>query len=432
MKTISNIIFILILIFFSFSINAQVKYSDDLANYELVKDASNYLVKAQLKSTASSSRRLQLAKSRLRLRAVDLVGNYMVYQKLPINAAYKEDLFEVFVEQSQLDFKAHIEKFTASAWENCGASKCITFQCDHKNFVLEESYFKSDFDINQMLKMNFERKRDLHSASLLLEQTDQDIQQILMTSNMFLSGRGVLEDEFSQLLRMHPNSQLQSSLFENDSLFLAQYSAALQLPIGTESFERMIKFSILFTCAPPDQKELIYQEYEKSVMEMEAFWWEIIQFSIQENKRKDFVGWENTTVFDVIEHYPMALNIFGMHINNPSPHYQQALEYFAAEDMESCLSSLKDEINFNGLHPSSLNLIGASYRLQEKYSQALPFLLLAYQMDSETLYLKGNLSLCLQYLDFPQIEKLKEYMLNNNAIDPWSRTQIENIKNEQK
>lgn len=432
MKTIFNIPFILCLIFSSSLTIAQVQFSDDLANYELVKEASNYVVKAQLKSTATSSRRLQLAKSRLRLRAVDLVGNYLVYQKLPIDELYKEDLFEVFVEQSQLDFKAHVEKFTASAWENCGASKCITFQCDQDNFVLEESYFNSDFDISQMLKMNFERKRDLHAASLLLEQSDQDIQQILMTSNMFLSGRGVLEDEFLQLLKMHPNSQLQTSLFETDSLFLAQYNAALQLPMGAESFERMIKFSILFTCAPPDQKAMIYKEYEKSVMEMKALWWEIIQFSIHENKHQNFAGWENATVFDVIEYFPMALNIFGMHISNPSVHYQQALEYFAAEDMESCLSSLKDEINFNGLHPSALNLVGASYRLQENDSQALPFLLMAYLMDSETLYVKGNLALCLHELDFPKMKKLQEYLLNTTSIDPWSRTQIDNIKNDQK
>ncbi|NPD86775.1 hypothetical protein HNS38_18575 [Lentimicrobium sp. L6] len=423
-KTIYSLFLVGLFLTLSLPLHAQVYYSDEKANYEILIDKSVYQVKAQLKENIPGSRRLQMAKSRLRLKAVDLVGNYIIFKNTVINHDNKEELFEAFVDYSQLHFEAQINHFTATAWDNCGASRCIYFQCNKEDFTIEESsYFQ--VDLNQLLQSNFDRKRSLSAACLLFQEEDNDIEESRDIEGFFLSGRGKLETEYQHLLKLHPYSQLQYSLFESDSILEASTYQAFELPISNCNFERLIKYKILFTCAPYNKKKAAFNELEEALNEMKGLWWEIQSFAIDERNKADFPGFENATSFDVVMAYPAALNIYGLQITSPGEFYQKALVSFAEEDFKKTIEWLQNEINLNGFSSETLNLIGATYRLKDHPEKGLPFLLLAYNMNPETLYLKGNISLCLSILDFPNLDALNAYYLQTPNLDNWSRNQIE-------
>lgn len=425
------ILFAYLFLFIPFYNFAQVEYSDQYADYLLEVKGDEYQVRAVLLNQVQSSRRLQMARNRLRLKAVNLVGNYLVFKDAPLNYPEKEQLFDIFVDNSQLNFEAHIEKFEYSSWDQCGASRCIYFSCKKKDFVINSAEYQFDMDIGEMLKLNFERKRDLESASRLISFSVPTIEQSIQMENMFLSGRGDLEQEFKDLLNTNEQYHLQLSLFENDSLFLSKYVAALELSEPQNDLEKLVKSRILFTSAPIDEKTIIYIIYQESISQLNGLWWKMQDFA-SSNVDSDFPGWENTTVFDVIEYSPLALNFFNMNIVNQGNDYTRALELFTIEDFESSLNSLRNEINFNGINPTTLNLVGASYRLLGEPQKAIPFLLLAYQMNQEQMYVRGNIYLCFQALEFPEIKDLQSAFLEQANLDPWSKNQIENSKKQLK
>jgi hypothetical protein len=411
---------------------SQVHYSDQYADYLLEIKGDTYQVRAVLKNQVENSRRLQLNRNRLRLKAVDLVGNYIVFQNVKLDYPQKEELFDIFVDHSQLHFEAHVEKFKYSSWEQCGASRCIYFTCKKKDFVVNSAEYQLDMNIGEMLQINFDRKRDLNAASRLAAFSAPSIEKAMQMESLFLSGRGALPEEYAELLEILPSSHLQSSLFEEDSLLIGYVNRALELPAPKSSFESLILHRILFTAAPIPEKEQIYKEYQKALNSMHGLWWSLQRFAIDQTDADAFPGWEDATVYDVIACYPLALNYFNMSIREPGSDYTRALELFTIEDFEACERSLKKEINFNGLSPRVMNLIGANFRLMEQADKALPFLLLAYQMNPEMMYVRGNLYLCLASLKYPELEQLESAFLSQNNLDLWSKNQMENLKNTEK
>ncbi len=171
---------------------SQVNYSDQYADYLLENKGGTYQVRAVLKNQVESSRRLQLNRNRLRLKAVDLVGNYIVFQDLKLDYPHKEELFDIFVDNSQLHFEAHVEKFKYSSWDQCGASSCIYFTCKEKDFIVNMSEFQFDLNIAEILQINFDRKRDLNAASRLTAFAPVDLEKAMQMESLFLSGRGSL------------------------------------------------------------------------------------------------------------------------------------------------------------------------------------------------------------------------------------------------
>lgn len=420
------ILFAFAFIFIPFCNQAQVQYSDQYADYLLEVKGDEYQVRAVLKNQVQSSRRLQMVRNRLRLKAVDLVGNYLVFKETDIKYPKKEELFDIFLVNSQLQFEAHVEQFKYSSWDYCGASRCIYFVCNKKDFVINTSEYQFDMDVEEMLKISFERKRDLLSASRLIEYSTPALELAMQLESVFLSGRGVLEEEYMKLLKSNEQYHLQLSLFENDSLFQTKFYEALELPANENDFAKLIRCRILFTSAPVHEKSILYNEYLESLEQLPGLWWSLQSFSASEISPSELPEWENATVFDVIGNYPLALNHFNMNLTSQGNDYIRALELFTIEDFDACLRSLQNEINFNGISSPALNLIGATYRLRDEYHKALPYLLLAYQMNPEQVFVRGNIYLTLQALNYPELNKLQNTFINQPDLDPWSKNQIEN------
>ncbi len=430
MKTIFKrcLLFAYLLLLIPLLNHAQVAYTDTYADYLVEVKKDHYQVRATLKSPIKNSRRLQMARDKLRLKAVNLIGNYLVFNDVDFNYPHKEELFDVFVDHSQLDFEAHIEKFAYSSWGECETRRCIYFNCKKKDFSITHRDYTFALSLEEMLQYHFEKKRNPEAASKLIRYTAPSLAQSIQIENLFLSGRGILDEALHKLLNSNTPYHLQLSLFEEDTLFRAIYREAAQLPPPTNEFEKFIRAKILFTSAPTEEKATYDSTYLASLSHLEGLWFEMQLFAAS-NIGTDFPGWEEATVFDVIMYYPLTLNFFNMNLAHEGDDYRRALELFRMEDFEGSLQSLKKEINFKGISPAALNLTGASYRLLGEYPKALSFLLLAYQMNQEQTYTRGNIYRCLQALEFPHINDLQQEFLHQPNLDPWSKNQLENSKN---
>ena len=405
----------------------QVCYANDEATFEILENAGRYEVKCKLIQDIPGSRRLQRASSRMRLKAVDLVGNYIVFNRLQFDYPNKNDLFEAFVDFSNLSFEAHVEKFSRTHWELCGSTRCVSFWCLTNDFIIGKEYSVKDFDVAEILMLDFRRKKTIASACRLQGAGLFNSAEEINTELLFLNGSAILDDQISGLLKLNPGSQLENSLFGNDNLMHNSVENILHQDYQFCPFGEMILNKILFTCATNALKDSIYEAYIEGLGRCGGTWYQAQHFVATNRDGSDFQGFDEATVFNVIGTYPAALNIFGLHVGYNGEYYRMATQAFAEENIEHALELLQDEINFNGITSQTLNLTGACYRLLGRPAKALAYLMPAFYLDRETPYLTGNTCLCLDALGYKKLDEIAGYFLNLNTIDPWSKTQITNL-----
>lgn len=384
-------------------------------------------MECKLLNEIPGTKRLQLARNRLRLKAVDLVGNYIVFSSMQFDYPRKEELFEAFVNHSQLNFEAQLEKFSTSQWEICDDSRCLKFWCAKKDFTIEPNYSAKDFNMAEALSLEFKRKQNITSACRLAEMGFDSWKEEIETESFFLSGRAKMNSPISQLLLRNPGNQLESSLFEQDSLIQLMVKEVESESQDFCDWGMMIQNKILFTCAGTSLKDQFYENYLDYLSSQNDDWSKCQYFLAQNRDASDFHYWEEATSFEVIGAYPGALNVFGMHLGFSSEYYEQALQAFAKEDIDLALELLQNQINFNGITAQALNLTGACYRLKNRPAKALSYLLLAYYLDGSTPFLAGNTMLCLKMMNYGQLDETASYFLSLNNLDPWSKNQIENL-----
>ena len=426
-KKIYKIIFFGLIGFLPLWSAGQVCYANDEATFEILEKAGRYEVKCKLIQDIPGSRRLQRASDRMRLKAVDLVGNYIVFDRLQFDYPHKKDLFEAYVDFSNLNFEAHVEKFSRTHWEICGNTRCISFWCLKNDFIIEKEYSVGDFNVAEILMLDFRRKKTITSACRLLETDLISPAEDIKTEMFFLNGTAILDDQVSGLLKLNPGSQLENSLFGNDSLMRNGVNNILHQDYQFCPFGEMILTKILFTCATNALKDSIYEAYIEVLSRCGGTWYQAQHFVATNRDNSDFQGFDEATVFDVIGAYPITLNVFGLHIGYNGEYYRMATQAFAEENIEYALELLQDEINFNGITSQTLNLTGACYRLLDRPAKALAYLIPAFYLDRDTPYLTGNTCLCLDALGYKDLDKIAGYFLNLNTVDPWSKTQITNL-----
>ena len=133
------------------------------------------------------------------------------------------------------------------------------------------------------------------------------------------------------------------------------------------------------------------------------------------------------SISETIAAFPGAIAPHTIRYATYEPNYEAATQHYANFRFEESAQMLIESIDVNGIAPRTLNLLGASYRLDGKPKQAAPYLLLGFIMEPEAQYLVGNLALCLQQLEFPKIEQAVDFLLQY-AKDTWSQEQLKTIK----
>jgi tetratricopeptide (TPR) repeat protein len=422
---------IFISLFFAFPqwASTQVHYNSKEASFRITEKPGAYLVECTLNREVAGSRSLRRIQNRLRLRAVDLVGSYIIFNQLSISHPDRNQLFGAFVDYSNLSFDAVIEKFSVSQWDVCDGARCISFQCNKDDFVVGQSYLSEDFDLTEIMLMDFRNKKTMASACNIISADMPDIAQTLNIELLFLSGRASISSDIDRLLRLNPGSRLETTLFGTDSLMENLTAGIFQEPINQCHFGEMVKSKILFTSASVLLKNNIYQSYLDQLNHCENDWYQLQYFAAVNRDTSGFYGFEEATVFDVIGAYPLALNVFGLRTGYNTEYYNLALEAFSREEIAEALELLRNEINYSGISSGALNLTGACYRLMGNPQKALPYLLLAFYLDADTTYLAGNTCICLHAMNYSGVAKIAQYFLNTGKTDAWSESQIINILN---
>jgi len=371
-----------------------------------------------------------LAFNRIRLKAVNLVGNYIIFKQLEFKLQPKNDFFEAFVNYANLSYESNVKNFSSSHWDICEKSRCVNFKCTKDNFIVENTFVVDDFDMAKMMMYDFRRKKSIKVACFLIEEDLLNLSEQIETETLFLHGNAILNKKVSGLLELHPHSQFEYSLFGDDSTMNNYAESIIKKKYAFCDFGNLILSKIIFTCVDNTQKDKIYKKIIKELELCDGIWYKTMSFIANNRDNADFTGFDEATIFDVIGSYPGALNIAGMRINNPGENYDSAVIAFSNNDFAYALELLKDEININGLSAQTLNLIGACYRLLNKPAKALSYLSLAYYINTNTPYLSGNTCLCLNALGFERINDITEYYIKTNDIDSWSMEQILSLINE--
>ena len=76
--------------------------------YEIEESTSQYVVVANLSSEAIHSRSLHIQENRLRLKAVDIIGAYILYKDFARQNNLSHDYFQVYVQGINLHYNAVI------------------------------------------------------------------------------------------------------------------------------------------------------------------------------------------------------------------------------------------------------------------------------------------------------------------------------------
>ncbi|MFP4471427.1 MAG: hypothetical protein ACLFPE_12110 [Bacteroidales bacterium] len=410
------------------SLCAQYDYRDQTADFGISETSDSYIADCRLNVQIGHSRELQRIHNQLRLRAIDLIGNYVVINSLDLPLKARGSLFQAFVDNTNLRFTAEVEKLSSDPWGFCEDRRCIRFVVDKNDFRINQRYLEQDFDLANILYMNFRRCKTMDAACALLDYSGADPGLLISTEMLFLNGSAEIHPEISALLKINPHYRLENSLFGNDSLQQILVDSISTLDKDFCAFGGMIISKILFTSAQPEDKPAYFDDYQYYLSQMQGEWHELMKYTLAQRDAESFSSFGEATVFDVIGAFPGALNPFGMRPGNNGEHYAAAMEAFAGEDIQAALNHLRDEINFNGITATNLNLTGACYRLLENPGRALAYLLPAYYLDAEALYVRGNMILCLQALGYPELQEIAAYFLENTTIDPWSKDQILNLK----
>lgn len=406
---------------------AQYSYRGDQADFSVYEEDENYVVKCRVNVPVSSSRKLQRIHSKLRLKAIDLIGNYIVLNQLDLPLEDRSGLMQAFVDNTSMRFSANVDRVKSTPWTFCDKQRCISFRCAKKDFEVTDRYLEQDFDIAHILYMNFRRNRDIKSACDYLMNIPVATEEKIWAELQFLGGSAEINPLVSRLLAINPAYRLENSLYHNDSLQQVYVDSISMQEKNHCAFGDMITARILFTSAGAEYKNAYFDEYLYHLGQLDGLWYQLVKYAANSRPEPESMNPQEMAVFEVIGAYPMGPNPYGMRIGDNGEHYTKATEAFAEEDTEKALEMLENEINFNGINATNLNLTGACYRLLEDYRQALPYLMMAYYLNNEAPYVAGNLVLCLHELDYPELEKINSYFLDKNTIDPWSKNQIENL-----
>ena len=428
-RKISSIsIFLCIAVLLPALVNAQYIYRDQTADFEISENSDSYIADCRLNVQIGHSRELQRTHNQLRLRAIDLIGNYMVINSLDLPVKDRGSLFQAFVDNTNLRFTAEVEKVKSEAWNFCEGQRCIRFMVAKSDFRINQRYLEQDFDLGGILYMNFRRNKTMEAACALIDYAGANADLLIPTEMLFLNGSAQISPEISALLNINPSYRLENSLFGHDSLQQIYVDSISTMEMDFCAFGDMVISRILFTSAQPDAKPAYFDDFEYYLSQMHGEWYELLKYAVAHRDAKGFTSFGEATVFDVIGAFPAGLNPFGMRPGSNGEHYAAAMEAFAGENIQDALDHLRDEINFNGITATNLNLTGACYRLLDQPGRALAYLLLAYYLDAEVLYARGNMILCLHALGYPALPEISAYFLEDATLDPWSKDQILNLK----
>ena len=218
--------------------------------------------------------------------------------------------------------------------------------------------------------------------------------------------------------------RLEESLYGTGYLDLKSVVSEVLSSFPTTHPYRELYYAMLVSTAPLKDKAKFYMSWRQEMESVTNIWADIVLFCA---KRCAVPRLSEMSISETIAAFPGAIAPHTIRYATYEPTFDAATQHYANSRFKESAQMLIESIDINGISPRTLNLLGASCRLDGNPKQAIPYLLLGFIMEPEAQYLVGNLALCLQQINFPKMELATDF-LSHYAKDSWSKEQLKTIK----
>lgn len=393
------------------------KYITGNIIYEITETDSQYIVVADSQGNISGSRSQNIQERRLRLNAVDVIGAYILYKDYARKNKLTTDYFQVYVDGINLHYNATISTLCHEPITKNGRI-CHKYICNKADYEIKYATFLQNINLYSLLVNNYQLRRNEYNAMLLCNYPKSSPHDYIDIEKDFFNGNAQIPSAIRQLQSLH--DRLENSLFAPDANeSKSVISNALSTTISSR-FYRAMCYVELISSSPLKKKEKLYQDWCAEISGIGNIWAEVLAFCAKECRAPKF---SEMSISETIAAFPCAISPYSIRHATYEPDYDNATQYYANSRFREAATILAESIDVNGITPRTLNLLGASYRLEDKPELALPYLILCFRINPETPYLAGNIFLSLQSLKFPQIKQFSEF-LSHYAKDAWSQEQI--------
>lgn len=422
MRIYSKIIALMIMMYCSATLKAErYIYISGVNTYEIKETSNNYKVFCSRNQMPTNYRSKNTAERMMRLDAIDLIGTYIVYKDY-YHTKIKPEYFQLLVDCIDLHFKSTI-KDVHQEYRIMDGKTVVCYTCSKDNFKMESVTYRRNLDLLSLLEMNYSKRKNEKSASLLYESSEIEASHYIQLEEDFHRGNVVLSSELKQLVQIE--DRLERSIYaENDKQLITLFQRASDKSPNSEPYCRFYLQELL-TSAPLNKKEEYYRKWQESIQMARTVWEDALYYCSQEIEQD--INTEVVCFTDVISSFVGAISPFGIRqpINKTS--YNKAVKAYAKSDFQQSVDILIESIDTEGISSESLNLLGASYRFLNEPHKALPFLILGFKLNPKTHYLVGNIALCLKMIHYPQMDEICNFLMNY-VVDEWSKNEIKNIQ----
>lgn len=385
-------------------------------SFVIEETRNEYKVYCSKNVNTSTSRNKNIADRQLRMKAIDLMGAYILFKSSAMDRDLGPEYFQVYADGINLHYNAYLEGIKQENVTFEG-QQSICFSCNKTDYLITEASYKDITDLSALLESNYSQNKGEKAANLLYRFPEIDSAWYLGLERDYLSGNAQLPSEIRRLQSV--SERFEFSVFGiGDDFPVPNKSACHEtLPYSYFFFEEIV------TAAPLDEKEKAYSEW-RHMIEPHNIYEEILLFC-SSRCRSSLPSKNEVTLSSVIEAFPGAVSPFAIRQPTNDDSYHRGAAAYSKSDFSSSAEILQETIDNEGISAPVLNLLGASYRYLGHPEKALPYLLLCLKINPETPYLAGNMYLCLSLLKFPETSRLKNY-LSSIAKDNWSKDVLNN------
>ncbi len=421
MTTFKYIAVLVIILCSSLSLRGeQLTYLKGNTTFEIRETSKTYEVYCISDYSGTTSRNKNITDRRLRMDAVDLIGAYILFKE---TAKLPTDLFQVYVDGINLHYNAYVEGISQQ-FKDIAESQAIVYICEKDKYKIESATYKKDIDISTLLLVNYNRNKSEQSAALLYNIEGFSATQYIELEHDYLVGNTQLPQGIRLLQGIE--DRFEKSVYNLTDEPMQQAIQEAQTELSKVTPYSQFHYAELITAVPINKKRVLYAKWRDCIKGSNTVWEDFVSFC---SKKAIKCPDENeATISSLIAAFPGAVSPFGMRQSIDETSYTKASQAYSQLDFATAIQILTESIDNEGVTTQALNLLGASYRFDNKPELALSYLLLCFKWDSKTQYLTGNIALCADMLNYPKTKDLCTF-LSKYASDSWSVSEINNIVN---
>ena len=388
---------------------------------EIEETESQYIVTAGFQNGTLDFRNQNIQERRLRLNAIDVIGAYILYKDFARKYELTSDYFQVYAHGINLHYNATLINLKQERIVK--EDKLLyRYACDKSDYNIRCATYQPNTNLYSLLIRNYQQQRNEHSAKLLCNYPQATAVEYITVARDFFIGDAQMPTAIRQL-QASPD-RLEESLYGTGYLDLKSVVSDVVSSLPTSHPYRELCYAMLVSTAPLKDKTKFYASWCREMESVTNIWVDIVLFC---TKRCAAPRLSEMSISETIAAFPGAISPHTIRYASYEPTYDAATQHYANSRFKESAQMLIESIDINGISPRTLNLLGASYRLDGNPKQAIPYLLLGFIMEPEAQYLVGNLALCLQQVNFPKIVTAIDFF-SHYAKDSWSQEQLKTIK----